>query len=54
MPIPYIIVTFLVPTKVIRLEMAQESCKEELDMTCLIHLCPKEFSVNAIISSEDV
>ena len=25
-------------------------CEEESDLACLIHLCPEEFSVNAIIS----
>ncbi|KAK9997865.1 hypothetical protein SO802_017468 [Lithocarpus litseifolius] len=47
---PYIKVTFLAPAEVIRLEMAQEWCKEELDLACLIRLCLEEFSVNAIIS----
>ena len=49
MSIPQIRVTFLAPTEVIKSEMAQESCKEESDLACLICLCPKEFSVNAIM-----
>ena len=53
MPIPYIIVTFLVPTKVIRLEMAQESGEDESELACLIRLCPEEFLVNATISLGD-
>ena len=53
MSIPYIKVTFSAPTKVIRSETAQESCEEESNLACLIRLCPKEFSVNAIISPRD-
>jgi len=53
MSIPYIRVTFPALAKVIRLEMAQESCEEESDLACLIRLCPKEFLVNAIISPGD-
>ena len=54
MSIPHIKVTFSALAKVIRLEVAQESYKEELDLACLIRLCPKEFSVNAIISPRDL
>ena len=50
MSIPHIRVTFLAPVEVIRSEALQESCEKELDLSCLIHLCPEEFSVNAIIS----
>ena len=53
MSIPYIRVTFSAPAEVIGSEMAQESCEEELDLACLICLCPEEFSVNAIISLRD-
>ena len=53
MSIPHIMVTFLAPTEVIRSKVAQESCKEELDLACLICLCPEEFLVNAIISLGD-
>ena len=53
MSIPHIRVTFLAPTEVIRSKIAQESCEEESDLACLIHLCLKEFSVNAIISLGD-
>nr|XP_023872982.1 uncharacterized protein LOC111985560 [Quercus suber] len=53
MSIPHSRVTFLASTEVIRLEMAQESCEEELDLACLICLCPEEFSMNAIISLGD-
>ena len=51
--IPHIGVTFLTPTEVIRLEVAQQSCEEESNLASLIRLCPKEFSVNAIISPGD-
>ena len=44
---------FLALAEVIRSEMAQESCEEESDLACLIHLCPEEVSLNAIISLED-
>ena len=53
MSIPHIKVTFLASVEVIRSEVAQESCEEELDLACLIYLCLEEFSVNAIISPED-
>ena len=53
MSIPHIRVTFPALAKVIRSEMAQESCKEESNLACLILLCPKEFSMNAIISPGD-
>ena len=53
MSIPYIRVTFPALAKVIRLEMAHESCEEESDLACLIRLCPEEFSMNAIISPGD-
>ena len=53
MSIPYIRVNFLAFAEVIRSEVVQESCEEELDLACLICLCPKEFSVNAIISPGD-
>ena len=53
MSIPHIRVTFLALTEVIRSKMAQESYEEESDLACLIRLCPKEFSVNAIISPGD-
>ena len=49
MSIPHIRVTFPAPANVIKSEVAQESCEEELDLACLIRLCPEEFSVNAII-----
>ena len=51
--IPHIGVTFLTPTEVIRLEVAQQSCEEESNLACLIHLCREEFLVNAIISPKD-
>ena len=35
------------------LEPFKELEDEELDLTCIIQLYPKEFSVNAIISAED-
>ena len=53
MSIPHIRVTFLAPVEVIRSEVAQESCEEESDRACLIHLYPEEFSMNAIISPKD-
>ena len=53
MSIPHTRVTFLASAEVIRSEMTQESCKKELDLACLIRLCLKEFSVNAIISPGD-
>ena len=53
MSISHIKVTFLALVEVIKSEVVQESCKEELDLACLIRLCPEEFSVNAIISPED-
>ena len=53
MSIPHIKVTFPTPAKIIRSEMAEESCKEESNLACLICLCPEEFSVNAIISPGD-
>jgi len=51
--IPHIRVTFLAPAKVIRSEVAQESCEEESDLACLIHLCPEKFLANASISPGD-
>ena len=53
MSIPHIRVTFPTPVEVIRLEVAQESYEEELNLVCPIRLCPEEFSVNAIISLGD-
>ena len=53
MSIPHFRVTFSAPVEVIRSQVVQESYEEELDLTCLIRLCPKEFSVNAIISLRD-
>ena len=53
MSIPYIRVTFPTPAKVIKPEVAQEPCEEELDLACLIRLCLEEFSVNVIISPGD-
>ena len=53
MSIPHIRVNFFTLAKVIRSKVAQESWKEELDLTCLICLCPEEFSVNFIISLGD-
>ena len=53
MSIPYIRVTFSAPAEVIGSKMAQESCEEELDLACLIRLCPEEFSMNTIISPGD-
>ena len=53
MPIPHIKVTFPAPAEVIRSEVTQESCEEELDLACLIRLCLEEFLVNAIISLGD-
>ena len=53
MSIPYIRITFSALAKVIMLEPFKELEDEELDLTCIIQLCPKEFSVNAIISVED-
>ena len=53
MSIPHIRVTFSAPAEVIRIEVAQESCDEESNLACLIRLCPKEFSMNAIISPRD-
>ena len=51
--IPHIRASVLTPAEVMRLEMAQESCKGESDLACLICLYPKEFSMNAIISPKD-
>ena len=51
--IPHIKVTFLAPAEVIRSKIVQESSEEELNLACLIRLCPEELSVNAIISSGD-
>ena len=53
MYIPHIRVTFPASIEVIRSEVAQESCKQELDLACLICLCLEEFSVNATISPRD-
>ena len=53
MSIRHIRVIFLAPTEVIRSEVVQESCEEESNLASLIRLCPKEFSVNAIISPGD-
>ena len=53
MSIPHIRITFPALAKVIMLEPFKELEDEELDLTCIIQLCPKEFSVNAIISVED-
>ena len=53
MSIPYIRVTFLALAKVTRSKVAQESCEEESDLACLIHLYLEEFLVNAIISPRD-
>ena len=53
MSIPHIRVTFSALTEVIRSEVVQESCEEESNLASLIRLCPKEFSVNAIISPGD-
>ena len=39
--------------KVIMLESFKELKDEESDLVCIIWLCPKEFSMNAITSSED-
>ena len=53
MSIAHIKVTFPTLVEVIRLEVVQDSCKEELDLASLICICPKEFLVNAIISLGD-
>ena len=53
MSIPHIKVTFLAPAEVIKSEVEHESCEEESDLVCFIHLCPMEFSMNAIISLGD-
>ena len=53
MSISHIRVTSLAPAKVIRSKGVQESHEEESDLASLILLCPKEFSVNAIISLGD-
>ena len=53
MSIPYIRVTFPTSAEVIRSKMAQESCEEESNLACLIHLCPEEFSANVVISPRD-
>ena len=49
MSIPHIRVTFPTSVEFIRSKMSHESCEEELDLACLIRLCPEEFSMNAII-----
>ena len=53
MSIPHIRVTFLASVEVIRSKVVQESHKEESNIASLIHLCPEDFSVNAIISPRD-
>ncbi|KAL0010912.1 hypothetical protein SO802_006020 [Lithocarpus litseifolius] len=53
MSIPHIKVTFPALAEVIRSELAQESCEQESDLACLIHLCPEEFLVNTIIYPEN-
>ena len=53
MSIPHIRDIFLALVKIIRSETAQESYEEESDLACLIHLYPKEFSMNAIVSPGD-
>ena len=52
MSIPHISVTFSASAEVIKSEIAQKSYEEE-NLVCLIRLCPKEFSVNAILSQGD-
>ena len=53
MSVPYIRATFLTPAEVIMLESFKELQDEESDLAYIIRLCPKEFSMNAIISPED-
>ena len=53
MSIPHIKITFSALAEVIMLEPFKELEDEELDLTCIIRLCPKEFSMNAIVSAED-
>ena len=53
MSIPHVKATVLALAKVIMLEPFNELKDEESNLVCIIHLCPKEFSVNAIKSSKD-
>ena len=53
MSIPHIRTTFLAPIEVIMPELFKHLEDEELDLACIIRLCPEEFSVNTIISPED-
>ena len=53
MSILHIRTTFPTPVKVIMPEPYRELEDEEPDLACIIWLCPKEFSMNAIISPED-
>jgi len=50
MPIPHIKTTFPALAEVIMLDPFKELEDEELDLACIIQLCPKEFSVTTIIS----
>ena len=53
MSIPHIRFTFLAPAEAIRSEVVQESHEEDSNLASLIHLCLKEFSMNAMISLRD-
>ena len=53
MSIPHIRTTFSTLAKVIMLEYFKEPKDEEPDLTCIIQLCPEEFSMNAITSFKD-
>ena len=54
MSIPYIRTTFLAPIEVIMPELFKHLEDEELDLACIIRLCPEEFSMNAIIFPKDI
>ena len=53
MSIPHIKTTFPASAKVNMPEPFKELEDEEHDMTCIIRLCPEEFSVNTTISPKD-
>ena len=51
--VPHIRATFPTLAEVIMPKPFKELQDEEFDLACIIQLCPKEFSVNAIIFPED-
>ena len=53
MSIPHIRATFPTSAEVIMPKPLKELEDKESDLACIIRLCPEDFSVNAIISSED-